>query len=390
MTFKHPLGPSLNRKGEYLPTLDGWRAIAILLVLLGHSMEDVVGFAHRLGVAVDLGGLRFIGIHGVQIFFGLSGFLITSKLIADERKDGRISLWSFYLRRAFRIMPATLFFLGGVGLLSLAGVLDVTLGRWLSSLLFCANYTTADYSWYLGHFWSLAVEEHFYFLWPAAFLLLAVSQRRIVWAVAAACVVALWRAIDFKFHLTGASPAVFLGRTDIQVDHIIWGVVLALVYADPRWKPRLQSLLADPRMGILLPLALAVLVLVHDVNWKLKFLLYSVHGIVVPLAVMSTYLNTRSRFSRFLEWRFMRLIGRLSFSIYLWQQLFFVWAAYRVEALSMWQVFPGNIVGVTVCAMLSFWLIEEPFIALGRRLLKHLRDRSAPARSGMSAGVREG
>ncbi len=194
---------NILRKGEYMPSLDGWRAIAILLVIIGHSMDDIALLLRAMGAAVDLGGLKFIGMHGVQVFFGLSGFLITSRLVADEQKHGRISLWAFYMRRSFRILPATLFFLIAVGLLSLAGFLDVSLGRWLSSLLFSANYSTAEYSWYLGHFWSLAVEEHFYLVWPALFLLLGAVRKRLVWAFALTCAVAVWRAIDFKFQVTG-------------------------------------------------------------------------------------------------------------------------------------------------------------------------------------------
>jgi peptidoglycan/LPS O-acetylase OafA/YrhL len=128
--------------------------------------------------------------------------------------------------------------------------------------------------------------------------------------------------------------------------------------------------LSNPSVGVLLLLALAGMLLIPDVDWKLKFALYTVHGLVVPLAILSTYLNTRGRVSQFLELPLMRLIGRLSFSLYLWQQLFFVWQAHRVPELAVLQVFPGNVVAVLVCAMISFWLIEEPFIALGRKILK--------------------
>ena len=361
---------NILRKGEYMPSLDGWRAIAILLVIIGHSMDDIALLLPAMGAAVDLGGLKFIGMHGVQVFFGLSGFLITSKLLSDEQKHGRIALWAFYMRRSFRILPATLFFLIAVGSLSLTGVLDVSLGRWLSSLLFSANYSTAEYSWYLGHFWSLAVEEHFYLVWPALFLLLGAVRKRLVWAFALTCAVAVWRAIDFKFQVTGTTSAIFMGRTDIQVDHILWGVVIALANADPYWRPRLNALLADGRMTAMLLLVLAGLLFVYDVGWKLKFALLSIHGLVVPLAIMSTYQNSQCSITRFLEMPVMRLIGRLSFSIYLWQQLFFVWPDARVPGLAAIQVFPANIAAITACAMISFWLIEEPCIALGRTVLR--------------------
>ena len=370
---------SIVRNGDYMPTLDGWRAIAILLVIVGHAMDDIMVLLQALGTPADPGAVRYIGIHGVLMFFGLSGFLITHKLLAEEQKRGRISLSAFYVRRTFRILPATLFFLTAVGMLSLAGVFDISAGRWFSSLFFAANYSSAEYSWYLGHFWSLAVEEHFYLLWPAMFLWLGFVRRRLAWAVGMACAVAIWRAVDFKFQLTGSSAAMFMGRTDIRVDHILWGAVVALAYADSFWRPRLQALLADSRVMALLLLALSGLLFVYHVDWKLKFALLSIEGILVPLAIMSTYLNHQGRVARFLEAPALRLIGRLSFSLYLWQQLFFVWNDARVPALEIWQTYPLNVVAVCSCAAISFWLIEEPAIALGRKVLARWPSLGHPA-----------
>lgn len=378
------LGNAIERRGDYLPSLDGWRAIAILLVIVGHGMDDLLALLRMAGANFDPGGLRFLGAHGVQVFFGLSGFLITCKLLDDERKHGRISLWAFYVRRSFRIFPATFFFLGVVGLLALAGVLDISPGRWLGSLLFAANYSTAEYSWYLGHFWSLAVEEHFYLLWPAAFLALGMGRRRLYWAIGFACAIALWRAVDFKFQVTGTAPAVFMGRTDIRADHIAWGVVVALALADPQWRPRLRRLLADGRVTALLVLMLAGMLFVYDVGWKLKFALLSLHGILVPLAIASTCMNAHGWMARRLEASCMRLIGRLSFSIYLWQQLFIVWHEARVASLSPLQEFPLNLAALGVCAWFSFRCVEEPCIALGRKVLERWPARSRGAESPLS------
>jgi peptidoglycan/LPS O-acetylase OafA/YrhL len=161
----------------------------------------------------------------------------------------------------------------------------------------------------------------------------------------------------------------FMGRTDIRVDHILWGVVVALAYADPIWRPRLHAWLANSRVTALLLLALAGLLFVYHVDWKLKFALLSIEGILVPLAIMSTTLNHSCRIGRLLELPLLRLIGRLSFSIYLWQQLFLVWSEARVPALAPWQALPLNLVALAACAAISFWMIEEPAIALGRKFL---------------------
>lgn len=389
MNLARTLETTIARGRDGLPTLDGWRALAILLVVLGHSMDDIASALGRIGGPEVPSGLKYIGMHGVQVFFGLSGLLITTRLLAEEARHGRISLPGFYVRRAFRILPAAGVFLAVVGLLGLAGVIELTPGRWLASLLFAANYSTAEYSWYLGHFWSLAVEEHFYLVWPAVFAGLAVVRRRLAWAVAIACAVAAWRALDFRFQITGTSAAMFMGRTDIQADHLLWGAVIALAYADPGWRPRLQAFLARPRNLLLLLGALFALFAVHDVGWKLKFVLLSVHAVLVPLAILGTCLQARSLAGQILEWPLLRLIGRLSFSIYLWQQLFFVWSDARVAALAPLQSYPYNIIAVLVCACASFWLVEEPAIRAGRNWLarRSRTDRPAGSPEGLLQGA---
>lgn len=358
--------------GTYLPTLDGWRTVAIALVLFSHASDSIQNviqttlFAHTDGV-------KKLGLLGVQLFFGLSGFLITSKLIDEESRHGRISLASFYVRRAFRILPASLMFLSVAGALALFGVIDISLGRWLSTVLFAANYTQADSSWYLGHFWSLAVEEHFYFLWPAAFLLLGVSQKRIRLGLVLAILIALWRAVDFKFHITGSSAAVFWGRTDIQVDGILWGVLVALLYAEPVWRQRLQRLLSWPLTWPLLLCLLFGLEFIPKPDWKLDFMLLTVRAILIPLLLLGTVIHSKGMVGRLLETSVFRWLGRLSYSLYLWQQLFLVWNENRVPGLSLLQIFPYNLLAVFTCATLSMLLIENPLIAIGHRLAGKIR-----------------
>jgi len=355
--------------GTYLPTLDGWRAIAIGLVLFAHGSESMQ-LVFQSDWLAHSATFKKLGLLGVQLFFGLSGFLITSKLIEEESRRGQVSLRAFYIRRAFRILPASVFFLIVVGMLALNGVLDVSLGRWLSTLLFAANYTQAEHSWYLGHFWSLAVEEHFYFLWPAAFLLLKISRHRVAVVVVMALLIAVWRALDFRFQISGSSPAVFWGRTDIQADGILWGVLTALLYGNAVFKKRLQQWYAHP-LGW--PMLLAALLLIEALpsgNWKLDFALITLKALLIPLLILGTVVQNKRLTSRLLESAPLRLVGRLSYSLYLWQQFFLVWSDERVAGLAWVQVFPYNLIAVFVCASLSLLLIENPLIALGHRLVQ--------------------
>lgn len=367
MSTTHSL--AVRTLGTYLPTLDGWRAVAIGLVLLAHGSESMQLVFNSDWLAHSV-TFKKLGLFGVQMFFGLSGFLITSKLIEEENRRGQVSLTSFYTRRAFRILPASVFFLAVVGALALNGVLDVSLGRWLSTLLFAANYTQAEHSWYLGHFWSLAVEEHFYFLWPAAFLLLKMTRRRVAVVLAMALLIAVWRALDFRLQISGSSPAVFWGRTDIQADGILWGVLVALLYGDDVFKRRLQQWYAHPMGWPLLLLALLLTEVFPSVDWKLDFALITLKAILIPLLILGTVVQDKRITGRVLESAPFRLLGRLSYSLYLWQQLFLVWSDEQVAGLAWVQVFPNNLLAVFVCASLSLLLIENPMIALGHRLLK--------------------
>jgi peptidoglycan/LPS O-acetylase OafA/YrhL len=220
-------------KTGYLPTLDGWRAIAIVAVLLDHTVEY-----SRLRHYPKLVSFTHTGPNGVSLFFAISGFLICSRLLEEKRAFGRISLRGFYIRRACRILPPAMFYLLVIGALSLCGLIIVSPGEWWSSTLFFRNYLPGDWisrGWggYTIHYWSLAVEEHFYFLWPAALVFL--GKKRARWfALSLAFAVAAWRTWDFHRHwFDRLIPGLLFGsRTDVRMDALLLGCVAALMLDD--------------------------------------------------------------------------------------------------------------------------------------------------------------
>jgi peptidoglycan/LPS O-acetylase OafA/YrhL len=210
-----------------IPSLDGLRAISISIVLVSHA-----GY----GSAVP-GGL------GVTIFFFLSGYLITTLLMDERERSGRIDIGKFYLRRVLRLFPPLLVTLVIAYSLAILGLLDggISWAGVLAQLLYFANYyglffdpgnTTAAGT---GILWSLAVEEHFYMIYPAVLVglfALCLSRRRIVLVLAIACLAVLvWR-----MYLAGL-PNFETQRTyyssDTRVDSIVFGCLLALA-ANPR------------------------------------------------------------------------------------------------------------------------------------------------------------
>jgi len=202
---------------------------------------------------------------------------------------------------------------------------------------------------------------------------LRASRLRLSLVLFLALAIAFWRALDFKFQLTGASPAVFWGRTDIQADGILWGVLIALLYADPVWKERLRRFFAAALSWPVLFLVLLVLEALPELNWKASFVLISVKAILMPLLLLGTVIQSSRLPARILETPPFRWVGRLSYSLYLWQQLFLVWSEDRVPGLAWLQIFPFNLLAVFACASLSLLLVETPLIALGHRIAKRVR-----------------
>lgn len=347
----------MARSGIYLPTLDGWRAVAISMVILCHGSSSL-----------GLSRIRdYLGTPGVDVFFGLSGFLITTLLLGQEAKSGSISLSGFYRRRLFRIMPAALAFLVVIAGLGAAGLVNITPGRWISALFFMANYSSAEQSWYVAHFWSLAVEEHFYLIWPTALILVRNNRARLALAMFAITFIDTWRMVDYKFHLSWSGPTyLWMHRTDVAADGILFGVVAALALADEKIGASMKRLLQRP---LIAPVAIAIFaltcILPEHVGWKTSFILISLRSAVVPVMILATLSNPTSGVGRFLELRPLRFLGLISYSLYLWQELFLTWDPQ--PSLTTIQWFPANFVLTFVFATASFYVIETPLIRLGQR-----------------------
>ncbi len=357
------LDPLAVDSDRYIPTLDGWRALAILAVVYGHSSEALFSDSgpHPSGFLRDLGQY---GGFGVDIFFALSGFLITSRLIRESTQSGSISLRSFYIKRAFRILPASWAYLIVIAILCIIGVLNQPIWAIPACLLLCRNYfpmqnASGEYvGQYTGHFWSLAIEEHFYFLWP--FLLSRMRMEKATkFAIAAATGFTLWSISDGHFHI---SAHVFplsgsAWRTDTKVQEILWGGVSALLY--PKIK-QVASRLNLARHWYALPAVIGAM-LVSRVPVLHHLLL-----VAVPLAIAATVANPATPFGRFLDIAPLRWIGRVSYSIYLWQQLLI--QSPMAPGLAGMQktlvIYPI----VLMAALVSYYFIERPLTRFGHKL----------------------
>jgi len=352
--------PRLAKSIGYLPTLDGWRAIAIAAVLIDHLGVGWFQQNHP-----TLFSLTRVGPNGVSLFFAISGFLICSRLIEEEERWGSINLKGFYIRRACRILPAALFYLAILGLLGALG-LKLSPVELLSCLLFFRNYLPPNWihqAWggYTIHYWSLAVEEHFYLFWPAVMAFGGRRRARYL-ALGFAIVVACWRYLDFRYAwFDRLIPGLlFPSRTDVRLDGLLLGCLAALLVADPSWRAFLTKKYTPPVWY-----AFAISYLLIQVISKRHF--YTIwESTLLAALVVGTVLRPGTPAGRIFETSPFKWIGRLSYSLYLWQQLFLVPSTFH--PLSLLQRTPVNLVAVFGMAYLSYEYIERPMIRLGHRL----------------------
>jgi peptidoglycan/LPS O-acetylase OafA/YrhL len=350
----------MGQQTRYIPTLDGWRALSIIGVIFFHG---------RVGFFASGSILDRLSVHGglgVDIFFAISGFLICGLLLREYETSSRISLRGFYIRRCFRILPPYYAYLVVVFALSLLGVLAINWSDIPSCLLFYRNYKPLGIDefggFYTAHFWSLAVEEHFYLLFP---MLLVVATPKRAGKVTLLLAIALfcWRMIEMRYQFFAGifPPEYMLARTDMRSDGLVWGCVAAIYF--PQIK-RLVEQIKFSQLWILILALLPVPILLRAPGFHLLLV------ILLPALLLSTVLQPRSILGRVLEWAPLRWIGTLSYSLYLWQQLFLpeLPSAMAHGFLRHVQQWPWNVPAILLCACLSRYLLEIPMTRLGHRL----------------------
>jgi len=353
------LSPAEISSKHRIPTLDGWRGVAILLVLVDHVARNG-RFQYQTWAT--------LGPFGVDIFFVLSGYLITARLLAERDHAATVSLRAFYVRRAFRILPLVCTYLIALSVLSgLDGLRDFHASEIIGSLFFFRNYQVAGHPGgiYTAHFWSLSIEEHFYLLWPA--VLLFCGNRRALWiALCGALLCCWWRIYDLAHpasllgrFLPGSIPALRVLRTDTRFDGLLVGCALAILLTYPSVRAFIFRNFPKetPLFG-----ALFLFFNLQRTNGYPSLITYGLVGVMLASTlVVSEGLAHQWLNSRLLVW-----VGTVSYSLYIWQQLFLLHPT-NVFPLGRFNIFPLDLICVFVVASCCFYVIERPAIALGRR-----------------------
>ena len=343
-------------KTGYLPTLDGWRAVAIISVVLYHGRLYSIG-------PVGTGWLHRNGYAGVDLFFAISGLLICWRLLEEEEKFGRISLRNFYVRRAFRILPPAIAFLGAIAILIFIGVLHIGILDWLGAVFFYHNYTSllgwrGPDSYFVDQFWSLAVEEHFYLILPGLLLL---TRKR--WRLPLLILIAVLIEIHRWHVLRTRVWSHVLFHTGVRLDDLLIPAILAIIVRSLNSREKLGKWLRG--WPVLLVLAAVLYTFWEGIFWQTEMV-----AVLLPLIVLGSLLNPHDYLSRILEWRPLRYVGRISYSVYLWQQLFFTGHFYagKGSPLGIFQNTFLSFCGCFLLAVISYHLLERPLIRVGHKL----------------------
>jgi len=312
-----------------IPSLDGVRAISITLVILSH----LVKWKH-----ISLEVLGSYGSLGVFVFFVLSGYLITNLLLREHERTSSISLRMFYLRRAFRIFPAAFVFLAVVIVLYWHQM------QWthIAAAVFYVANMDLSRPWIFGHLWSLSIEEQFYLLWPFALKKWYRHRTGIL-------LCAFWATPAFQTALYALKVHNgLIGSLPIYSSQLAIGCLLAIL------APRI------PR--ITRPIALAMFAVFVFVPWfpatnraRTLFDLF-VLSPALHISVAGLVLHVIQTPYRFLNWAPVAWLGRISYSLYLWQELFCSNAAMHAGYVL--------VVPSIACACLSYYLVEQPMLRL--------------------------
>ena len=346
----------------YQPGLDGLRALSVVAVILYHA-----GFSWMRG-----------GWIGVEVFFVVSGFLITSLLLEERGRSGAVDLAAFWLRRARRLLPALFVMLAVVAVWALVAGSDGQLAQlrrdypW--ALFYAGNWgqITGDVPYYTGdppllrHLWSLAIEEQFYLLWPLVFV--AITRSRLRRAAAATVVgVGALASVGAMFLLFAAGPGPIgdLDRVNFlylstftRAGGLLAGAAAAFVWRPWRTPPqRPAPRVLDPAGGVALGLLACIagvtaLTAGYVYQWLLPLVsllaLVTVMAVVHPAAV-----GMRS----VLGWRPLVAVGRRSYGLYLWTWPIFVFAGATHGSVGRFVAAMGVAI---VCSELCYRFVETP------------------------------
>ncbi|WP_353959508.1 acyltransferase family protein [Mucilaginibacter flavus] len=299
---------------SYIPALDGLRGFAILTVLFGHML---------LNTSWALLALANVG---VEIFFVLSGFLITSLILKEKLKNGRVSLKRFYIRRVLRILPVAYLFLIILLVLNYLFNLNLSTRSFVASALYVKNFHLNYASnWFNGHFWTLAIEEQFYVVFPVILVYSLKSYIRLIFII----ILSVPLLQSLGFHNVGI----------FYSNYLVHKITFLLINLFENGTP---SILIGSYLSILMFRKNIPTVKTKTNNYFSSFLLLNamifrvtctkfihndyinsiIFSLIIALVIYLILINSEDFLGMILKNKYSVRLGILSYSIYIWQQIF--------------------------------------------------------------------
>jgi peptidoglycan/LPS O-acetylase OafA/YrhL len=330
-----------------IQSLDGLRAISIMIVMLAH-------FNHFWHLKV-LDYLVNAGIVGVYVFFVISGFLITTLLVKEKNKINSVNLKKFYIRRVLRIVPLSMIYILTIIAISLLlSNPSIKQNYWIPALYLSNISGLGVVSYVFIHYWSLSAEEQYYILVPSLFKL-NIKKFKIV-------LILIFMSTFFLRLLSAQFNDIIilsiLADVTRNLDGLIIGSYLAIIYSED--KISIKYLLRYKHLINFTGFAL-ILFLNHETNiiFLKIFANHSFYSFIIAILIITNIQPAHDYFYKFLNHKWVVKIGAISYSIYIWQQLF----SSGIIPLPSYV----NFVLVFIIAWLSYHFLEMPFLNIKKK-----------------------
>lgn len=345
----------------FFPTIDGMRAIAIIIVVIDHALHQI----YR-----ESSWIRFLpyGDMGVYLFFVISGFLITTLLLHEKQKNREINLKKFYIRRVLRIFPVAYLYIGIIVTVGLFINLGNTTMSTVGALLYLRNISIFKGDWFFAHFWSLSYEEQYYMWYPWCVKKLKQYLLHFLWLILT-IIILLKAALYYNWIPNSNWWSLLTG-----IDGILIGAIGGIYYS----KDKLNISLSN--ISILLisitTLLLSYILYNNILGINQKYLNKSIGAFLLLVFLIVNLKKENNWFGVFLSTKPMVHIGVLSYSIYIWQQIFtapgndVMFTSYGNNISDSFYNtmnfarFPLNLLLIYLTALLSYYGYEKYFLTL--------------------------
>lgn len=358
----------------YIRGFDGVRAISVIIVILGH-----------LGITAQLGKIPEWGVYlqnlvaptrGVEIFFVLSGFLITGLLIAEHDNTGSISLRRFAARRALRILPVYFLFCALVIFLDAVGNAGLKIGAVPYLLTMIFNFTPNYFrTTVVGHVWSLAVEQHFYIFWPLIFIFFYKRGFSLIYIA----VLFVLASVVYRYMAPRNGAYNYFAWTLPAASPIAIGCIIAIVL-------RLRSGWFIEIFRSWYSVVVGTFFYIISATYPIPFGSVELRAVGIGLLLAWIFLNQQKLVVSALEISPLRYIGKISYGLYLWHVFFIGTGSYRFEGQT-WP--PDQLTGLVLLAAfapLSWHGFEQPILKLKSKYRSNKRPVSHDAKEDTEHG----